>query len=504
MRMKFKKVAQMEFFKTEIEDIKIDTNSRDDIPQILRGLQHIFTTIELRDAVLQILEDELLPPTTKTDVGRPGMSSWQTFVFGMLRLNLNSDWDRIKELADQHRCVRQMLGLGDLEWDTKFGLQTIKDNVSLLRVETIVKINSLVAGAGHSLFNGKGGGESEPIHARVDSFVLETDVKYPTDINLLFDAMRKVIQLSFALTSMIGHGGWRKWKANLRNVRSRFNHCRKKSWRKSMSEAEKDRLAEVYLAYLDVCEQFIERSRRMIGELCHEQLDSKVRRIHDELVSFLSHAERQVDQVRRRGVLGETIPHCEKVFSVFEEHTEWISKGKAGVPQELGLRVCVLTDQHGFTLRHIVMRGETDDKVAVRIVEEALGKFPQIQSCSFDKGFWSPENDRRLKEIIPMPVIPKKGKLSQDRLKWERSEEFRLHARTHPAVESAINALEKHGLDRCLDKGLTGFERYTAIAILARNIQIIGAKLIDAENKKIKRGRKIREGIREAKLSKVA
>ena len=52
---------------------------------------------------------------------------------------------------------------------------------------------------------------------------------------------------------------------------------------------------------------------------------------------------------------GETIPHEEKVFSVFEEHTEWISKGKAGVPVELGLRVCVLEDQHGFILHHRVM-----------------------------------------------------------------------------------------------------------------------------------------------------
>jgi len=59
-------------------------------------------------------------------------------------------------------------------------------------------------------------------------------------------------------------------------------------------------------------------------------------------------------------VLDEKIPHEEKVFSIFEPHTEWISKGKAGVPQELGLQVCVLKDQYGFILHHLVMEQQTD------------------------------------------------------------------------------------------------------------------------------------------------
>src|SRR6266568_7622829 len=74
-----------------------------------------------------------------------------------------------------------------------------------------------------------------------------------------------------------------------------------------------------------------------------------------EIEKFINHADRQIDQTRRRVILGETIPHDEKVFSVFQTHTEWISKGKAGVPVELGLRVCVMEDQHRFILHHQVM-----------------------------------------------------------------------------------------------------------------------------------------------------
>jgi len=72
----------------------------------------------------------------------------------------------------------------------------------------------------------------------------------------------------------------------------------------------------------------------------------------EPLDTFIGHAERQIDQIRRRVLLGETIPHEEKVFSLFQPHTEWISKGKASVHVELGMRVCVVEDQFQFIISH--------------------------------------------------------------------------------------------------------------------------------------------------------
>ncbi len=174
---------------------------------------------------------------------------------------------------------------------------------------------------------------------------------------------------------------------------------------------------------------------------------------------------------------GETIPHNEKVFSIFEEHTEWISKGKAGVPQELGLGVCILEDQYGFILHHHVMEKQKDVDIAVSMVAEARRKFAALSCCSFDKGFYSPTNRHNLQQILDDVVLPKKGKLSKAEKRIEYSEEFIGAKRKHSAVESAINALENHGLDRCRDHGITGFKRYVALAVLARNIQLIGAKI---------------------------
>ena len=194
-----------------------------------------------------------------------------------------------------------------------------------------------------------------------------------------------------------------------------------------------------------------------------------------DLDGYIVHAVRQIDQIRRRVLHGEIIPHGEKVFSIFQPHTEWISKGKAGVPVELGLRVCVLEDRNGFILHHQVMQKETDDQVAVAMVAAAKQRFPRLCLCSFDKGFHSPQNQQDLKAELTTVVLPKKGRLSVAERERESAPEFVAARRQHSAVESAINALGVHGLELCRDHGITGFQRYVALAVVARNIQRLGA-----------------------------
>ena len=204
---------------------------------------------------------------------------------------------------------------------------------------------------------------------------------------------------------------------------------------------------------------------------------------------YATHADRQIDHIRRRVLQGEVIPHAEKVFSVFQPHTEWITKGKAGVPVELGLRVCVLEDQHQFILHHRVMEKETDDQVAVPMVVETKAAFPALASCSFDQGFHSPENQKVLTEHLNVVALKRKGKLSQQAKASETSDEFKQARHKHSAVESAINALEVHGLDVCKDQGIHGFKRYVALAVVTRNIHRIGSVLHQKEQKRLARKR---------------
>jgi hypothetical protein len=245
---------------------------------------------------------------------------------------------------------------------------------------------------------------------------------------------------------------------------------------------------DAHRQYVDMVEDYVNRARQSLKNL-KAMSDVAIAKIL-LIEKFIGHAERQIEQIRRRVLDGETIPHHEKVFSVFEEHTEWICKGKAGTPQELGLGVCVLEDQLGFILHHHVMEKEKDIDIAVSMVAETQQKFPTLSVCSFDKGFYNPKNRKELGSLLDLAVLPKKGRLSKKDWETEGSDPFVKSRRQHAAVESAINAIENHALDRCPDHGIIGFKRYVALAVLARNIQILGAYIQKKELEKLKRRRR--------------
>ena len=414
------------------------------------------------------------------------MDLWKILVLGVLRLNCNWDYDKLKEIADNHKTVRLMLGHSEMDNGFRYALQTLKDNVSLFTAEILEKISEIVVKHGHQVI---GKQPDQKLNASCDSFVLETDVHYPTDINLLFDAMRKTIVLIMTLCDQLGLLGWRKGIDHVRKVKRLFRKAQQLKRSTSKNDAKKTKREQLiiaaHLAYLNLALALVERAKGSL--LSISSSDIVVTLKIAEIKRYISHAERQMDQISRRVVEGETIAHNEKVFSIFEEHTEWISKGKAGVSQELGLKVCIVKDQFGFILHHRVMQNETDDQIAVPIIQETKDRFMDLSRCSFDKGFHSKNNQSNLREILDNVVLPRKGKLSAINREIENSEEFREARRKHSAVESSINALENHGLDRCHDHGIKGFKRYVGLAVLARNLQILGHFIQQKELKRVQR-----------------
>jgi transposase, IS5 family len=247
-------------------------------------------------------------------------------------------------------------------------------------------------------------------------------------------------------------------------------------------EAKKAEISQAHREYIEKAQDYLTRARVTRAELEEAAKSSLMLSFTlKELDEFISHAERQIDQTRRRVLEGETIPHDEKVFSLFEPHTEWIVKGKAGVPVELGLAVAVVEDQNRFILNHRVLEKTTDSEVAVPLIEETRERFGPLKSASFDKGFHSPANQDDLKELVGRLVLPKKGHLSAEERELQMDPEFVRLRRQHSAVESAINALEQHGLDRCLDEGIHGFKRYVALAVVSRNVLRVGQVLRQQE-----------------------
>src|SRR4030042_324084 len=215
---------QLKIGQTDIPGIQIDLACRDEIPQVLLGLQHLYMNNKLRTEVFKILEG-ITPKEVDADKGRPGMDLWKILVLSILRLNCNWDYDKLHNIANEHKTVREFLGHTIYEFDRTYGLQTLKDNISLLTPDLLDRINQLVIHAGHALIT-KGNGQAV-LKARCDSFVVKTDVHYSTDINLLLDAIRKTVFLIGFLCDDYGITEWRQYRHIFKKIKKQFNVVRK-------------------------------------------------------------------------------------------------------------------------------------------------------------------------------------------------------------------------------------------------------------------------------------
>ncbi len=462
--MRYARNPHRELGEVRIEDIEIDVKSRDDIPTLLLGLQHLYCDEKLRSRLFALLEQHILPDSNR-NVGRPGMELWNILVMGILKQGLGCDFDRLHQLVNHYSTIREFLGHTDLWEKKRYEYQTIVDNVSLLRPELLAKVNQMFVESGHSVARKKSRKKpSKPLCGRCDSFVVETDVHYPTDVNLLWDAMRCLIRTTGRAATQKGVPGWRQWKHLSDSLRTLFHRVR-------ITRRARPEQVE---AYLSRCQELVQRVEQALPLLLARGVSGLTLVTLDV---FLAHARRQMDQVERRLLKHETIPQNEKVFSLFEPHTRWISKGKAGVPVELGVPVCILEDHHGFVLHHEIMWKGSDVDYAVPMVKAAQERFPELRAVSFDRGFHSPENRRRLDDLLDDNVLPKKGFLSKAERAREQEKEFAEMRRKHPAVESAINNLEQRGLDRVLAHGADGFAQVVGLSVLALNVHRIGLLL---------------------------
>lgn len=109
------------------------------------------------------------------------MDLWKILVLGTIRLNCNWDYDKVHDIANNHKVIREFLGHTIFEFDQRYGLQTIKDNIGLLTPHVLDRINQVAVEYGHSIVNHV---NHNPLKGQCDSFLLETNVHFPTDINL--------------------------------------------------------------------------------------------------------------------------------------------------------------------------------------------------------------------------------------------------------------------------------------------------------------------------------
>ena len=447
--------SQFQLGQVPIEEIEFNLKSRDDIPAVLLGLRTLWCTPPVREKIFKILQQHIRPEVSHHR-GRPGMDLWCIFVLGTLKQALGCDYDRLKELVDEHQTLRLMLGFSECMPASSYGLQTIVDNVGLLTEAVLEKINAVVVACGHERLKHVG---DASLKCRLDSAVTKTNVHWPTDLNLLWDAMRGLLRSLGRISAAHKIHGWRKSKDWRQKVYRAFQAVRTSRRSKNLGKVR---------AYLKLCRTLLQRARHTMAQLEQQGVCT------DTLEGYWMHAQRQIDQVERRLIKNEEIPHEEKVFSIHAPYTRWINKGKAGVKAELGLPVGFLEDQYQFILLHQVQQQGTDSDTVVAFMKEALARYPSIASCSMDKAYHSPQNRKELDGMLELNVLPKKGKWSKSDRERETAPEFAAARQQHPAIESAINNLNHRGLDRIRTQGEDGFLRTVALSVVAANVHRLG------------------------------
>jgi hypothetical protein len=259
------------------------------------------------------------------------------------------------------------------------------------------------------------------LELKADSYVFETNVHFPTDLSLAWDCARKCIVLSTRLAKFNRIEGWRQGEYWLKQIKGLARDC---------------------------------------GRACRSGGKNKEDRIVETAQDYLA-----------------------KLYSIFEQHTEWVNKGKSRPNVELGHRLLITTDQYGMIHDYKIMFGGDEAAEVAPLADRLIAKLGlgNISSFSFDRGFSSIKNRELLELTMPDTdiIMPKKGKLSAADKERQSQKSWRTLANKHSAVESNINSLEHHGLNRCPDKGYQAYAQYAGLGVLAYNLHKIGNHLLD-------------------------
>ncbi len=479
MRKRFAQqfVQQLELGTIPIGETKITTQkSSGPYPALCAALKEIFITPEWNERVFAILESKIMSGKKRT--GRLGMDLWQIFVLAQVRLLKNLSYEDLHHIANYDHLIRQIMGIerGLFYERRELKYQNIIDNVSLLDDDTVHELNQVIVEFGHEVFKKK---EEEALRLKTDSFVVESNVHFPTDYNLIWDSGRKGLDIiaKFLEKYPEEFEGWRKIHDWYRRMKNAMRALGKAS--SSGGRNKEERIKKAVRTYLSI-------ARMLYDKLENTELPIKDEMdiaLHAGLLRYLEFLEKFIDQLDRRLLKGEKIPHEEKVFSIFEEYTEWITKGKQHPNVELGKMLAITTDQHHLIVDYRIMENQSDSEMVKPIAEDLTQRY-DIRSWSFDKGYWHKDNKALLEEHVEIVVMPKKGKPNKQEAEEESSRQFKILRNKHSAVESNINELEHRGLDRCPDRGYMHFKRYIGLAVAAYNLRRIGQELIEVRRKR--------------------
>jgi len=464
-----------------IEETPVLEKSRDSLQSVVRALLALYDNKEYLSKILSIVEDSVLKNVKNT--GRYGLNLWQIFVLAEFRMGLNLSYDRLHSMTFSDSVLRQILGIEAVvgtmfQQEEVFTRKRIIDNVHLLTDEDLQKINSIIVDFGHKeVFVVK---KKEGLNLKTDSFPVQAEVHFPSDHSLLNDSVRKAGDMIEKILKESNITGWRKldnWTNTIKNLQRNYAKANTSGGRYKEERTQKtaDKYLNKAIAFSKKLNQFVEEYS------CNNTINPI---LMTRLKGYIELLNKHIDLFHRRVKLGEKIPHEEKLFSIFEQYAEWLSKGKRNV--EIGKNTSITTDQYGLIIDYYIMQNETDSQIVIDTKDRILACF-NINSWSFDKGYWSKSNFQAFGiDEVKHLIMPKKGKLNKIEKVRENTPEFKKYRKKHSAVESNVNELEHSSLHRCRDKGYAGFKRYVGMGVIVYNLKRIGNELRKKDKLKLK------------------
>jgi len=484
MRKRFEQ--QIEIGQLLIQDTQFSLKSKDSLDELLAALKEIFVMPEYNEKIFSILEGIISKGKQKT--GRKGMDLWQLFVLSQVRLCIGASYERLVHLANYDHLIRQIMGVEKEPFykRTTFEYQNIYDNVTLLDDETVKQLNEVIIAFGHDIFKKK---EGAALRLKTDSYAVESNVHFPTDYNLLWDCARKCMDGVSKFVNKYGAiKGWRKmddWRLQVKGLMRELGRASA-----SGGKNKDKRIKKAATEYLQKANTLAKKVEDAIKKFPIEDAADLAESL--AITHYLGLMRKHIDLVHRRLIKGESIPHEEKMFSIFEDYTELIKKGKTRPNVELGKKLAITTDQYNLIIDFQILDKEQDRQMVEKLVKRLM-EYYSIKSWSFDKGYWTKENKELLSQHVSQVIMPKLGKRNKQEEQEETSRQFKKLKNKHSAIESNINELENRGLDRCPDRGFDHFSRYIALGVTAYNLKKIGRQILEKERQKLLKTQPIRK-----------
>lgn len=443
-------------------------------------LQRISTLLDRRKDLVDKVHADLTRGLKHPRTGRDGVTAVQVLrSFIVLRIK---NWD-LRELQERVADGYSLRTFTHFYSGRVPNHRTFNRNFNRLQPETIRRLNDAVVDAAVEMRLADIG------KIRTDTTVVETNIHFPTDSGLLWDVVRVHTRLIKQLRDELGEMLRCDFSDRSRRARRRMQEISRMTGRqRSRQQIRK------YRDLIQVTEEVMQKAAVHVAEAkpLVDRLDPMQGAIVNSLVTqieeFHGLGQRAVDQTRRRIVGGEQVPVAEKLFSIFEPHTDLIVRGKARKPVEFGHKVRLVESGNGLITDYEILKGNPADqdhiKPTLKHHQNRFGAAPRLVAT--DRGFDSKDNIEACKQAgVVIESIPQRGgQKTPERDAHEKSRPFKQAQRFRAGVEGRISVLFRgRGMKRCLAHGLGRFEVFVGVAVLANNLLVLAA-LLEKKQKK--------------------